>query len=290
MRFGKLTALTGIIIMIVAGLYGCSDDKSISTPSVTYGSIDDPEFVPVKAQIDDALTTFVNDMRDGFDNFYIAPGDSTTIRAHLTPPAVVPDPEVSPDTFMVIYQNGWHYIYATYLGNTYQSRIACSTQYRIDDMPVENPHADVDFIHNIDSWRFIAVNTEVTHINYAGRNDFQFANLDQNTAVINGTTYNTVEMVYIDTDSTLTDIYSFSYTVNNINVAKVSNAWGYGCPSSGTLQMTLSHTYNWDNNITFGTGADSWNINVVFSSGVATVTAGNGEETWQYTVQVCETP
>ena len=54
--------------------------------------------------------------------------------------------------------------------------------------------------------------------------------------------------------------------------------------------MTLSHTFNWDNTVTFGTGADSWNINVAFADGTATVTADNGSDIWLYDVQVCTAP
>ncbi len=290
MRFGKLTALTGIFILIVVGLYGCSDDKSTSTPAVTYGSLEDPEFVPIKAQIDDALTTFVDDIREGFGNFYVAPGDSTTIRAQLTPPAVVPDPGTDPDTVFVIYYNDWHFVYATYLGDVFQSRVACSTQYRIDGTPVEDPQPTVDYIHYINNWRFMAIDTDISHTNYTGRNDFEFSNLDRNAAVINGTTANNHEIVNIGSDSTISDVYSFSFSVHNVNVPKVFGEWKSGCPTSGTLDMTLSHTYYWDDYITFGTGADSWNIHVVLTDGIATVTANNGNDAWQYTVQICATP
>jgi len=290
MRFGKLTALTGILIMIAAGMYGCSDDKSTSTPAITYGPIDDPVFVPVKAQIDDAITTFVNDMRDGFENYYVAPGDWTTIRAQMMPPAIEPDLGADPETLIVIYQNDWHFVYATFLGDAFRSRVACSTQYQIDGIPVEDPQASVDFIHDIDNWRIMALDTDISHTNYTGRNDFQIANLDQNTATINGVTSNTVEIVYVDADSTMSDVYSFVFTVNNINVPRQDGEWESGCPCSGTLQMTLSHTYNWDNSITFGTGADGWNINVVFTNGIATVTADNGSDVWLYDIQVCTAP
>jgi hypothetical protein len=290
MWFGRLTALCGIVLLAVVGIVGCSDDETTAPPSVTYGSLDDPQFVPIKAQIDDALTNFVGDVVAGFDNLYVRPGDTASVRADLTPPSTVPDPNADPDILVVLYQNGWHFVYATYTGDVYQSRLADSIQYQIDGTPVEEPSGSVDYIHFITNWTFTALDPNVSHINYTGRTEFELANLDLNAAVVNGAAARTLEVAYIANDTTMNNVFSFNGTVENLTVPKAELGWSSGCPISGTIDMTLAHVFSWSNGATFGVGGRNWTIAVTFDDGTATVTADNGETTWRYTGQVCDPP
>ncbi len=289
MRFGKLTALTGVLIIALALVYGCSDDKTTSTPTVTYGSIDDPNFVPVKAQIDSALSVFVGDILVGFDNLYASPGDTVSIRAELLmPPFVVPDPNAGLDTLIAIYENGWHYVYATYVGNVYNARVIDSIQFQIDGTPTQDPSYHVDQVHFINNWEFTAINPDVSHVDFTGRNDFDYTNLDQSTATINGTIDNNVEGVYIGVDTTMTNAFTFSFTATNVQVPKTYHGWKASCPTAGTLDMTMTHTFSWTNAVTEGNGATEWTIQVTFNDGTATVTASNSVATWRYEYDVCQ--
>jgi len=290
MRLGKFTALTGVILVSVAVIFGCSDDKSTTTPTVTYGSVDDPEFVPVKTQIDNTVSDIVADVVEGFDNLYVAPGDTTSVQAQLTPPATQPEPGADPDVLIATYENGWHHVYATYTGDVFYAQTSDSIRFEIDDVPVQQPTTEVDYLHYIDNWTFTALNQEVTHNDYTGRNDFEIANIDQTVAVINGSRVNTVETFFVDTDTTLTHMFTFNIDVTNLNVPRVSNQWTSACPQSGTLDIVLSNTWNWTNATTFGSGGTNWTVNVVFADGTATVTADNGETTWRYECDVCTIP
>jgi len=287
MRFGKLTALTGVLIILLAVLYGCSDDKTTSIPPVTYGSIDDPEFVPVKAQVDTVLSGFVRDVLTGLDNMYVQPGDTISVRTALTPPSVQPDLNAAPDTLLAVYQNGWHFIYATYTGQLYHSRLRDSIQFQVDGLPVQMLDPDVDFVHYIHNWTFTALDPNVTHADYTGRNEFEISDLDQQTAVINGSTANTLELVYIAPDTTMTNTFSFNFTATDVTVPQVAGGWYSGCPRTGTLNMTLSHVFSWTNNVSFGSRANNWTATVTFDDGTATVTATNGEQTWRYECHIC---
>jgi hypothetical protein len=271
---------------MIAIIGGCSSDEP-TKPAVTYGSNDDPLFVPVKTQIDNELTGIVGDILSGFDNLYVIPGDDSSVQAQLTPPSVVPDPETTPDTLTVVFVDGWHVIYATYLGETYFSRLADSVQYLEGTTAVEEPTNATDGIHFINNWTFNSLTPEATHIDYTGRNDFVFSNLDQPIAVISGSTTNTVESVYIGTDTTMTNLYTFGVTFTDLNVPQSAGSWMSGCPNSGTLNIEMSHVYTWENNVTFGSGGTNWKVTVHFTNGNANVYANNGTETWNYQVDVC---
>lgn len=289
MRFGKLTALTGVLLVMLVVIYGCSDDKTTSTPAVTYGSLDDPVFVPIKAQIDNEVDQLLTDMLSGFDNMYVMPGDTSSVRAQLTPPLQEPEPDADPDTLIADFQDGWYFVYATYTGEVYHSRIADSIMYCLDGLPVERPTGGIDYIHFISSWTFTALDPTVTHVNFTGRNDFQFSNLDHSVSTINGNTVNTVEVVQIDPDITETNVFGFFVTVSNLNVPKESGGWYAACPQSGTLNFTLSHISieSWTGGAVYATSSAEWTVTVGFNNGTATVTASNGEGTWRYTSEVC---
>ncbi len=155
---------------------------------------------------------------------------------------------------------------------------------------MQDPVNNVDLIHYIDNWTFTALDQNVSHNDYTGRNEFQLANLDQNVAVINGTSLNTVETYYIDGDTIMSNWFSFNVVVENLNVPKITGYWFSGCPQSGSLDITLSNTWDWSNGTTFGSGGVNWTVTVTFNDGTATVTAGNGDETWRYECEVCNIP
>jgi hypothetical protein len=266
-------------------MFGCSDDKS-SGPSVTYGSLDDPEFAPVKVQIDDALDDLLYDILGGFDNLNAAPNDTVNIRAQLAPPASDPN-EAEPDVIIMTYEGGWYYVYASYTGDVYESVSKDSIQFQVDGVPVEDP-SDVDYVHFIDNWSFLAVNQDASHIDFTGRNDFQIADLDEQVCIINGTTVNNVEAVYIGVDTTAVATFAFDVTVTNLQISRVNTEWESSCPLTGTLVIDLDEGFEWTSGTSQGSAIVSWDIDVAFNDGSATVTATNGVSHWRYTTQLCE--
>ncbi|MEE9442105.1 MAG: hypothetical protein V3V99_05500 [candidate division Zixibacteria bacterium] len=290
MRLSKFTALAGMLIIATAFMISCSsNDNNVTTPTITYGDNDDPEFVPMQVQIDSVLYNFAADILDGLENLQIPPGDPTETRADLVPAGEIPL-ETDPDTLFHVYQNGWHYVYAKNTGNTYESRLRDSVRYEIDNVAVETATYDVDYIHVIDNWTFTAVNQNVTHTDYAGHNEFEISGLDLNECTITSSTNNNISVHFVQGDSSMTNTFSFSINTDNLVVAKTNEGWKSGCPSSGTVSMTLSHVYTWDNGLTIGNGSSSWTIEATFDDGTATVTADNGTETWRYTCEVCTIP
>ena len=290
MRLGKITALTGVIIISIAVLFGCSKDTKTVTPTVTYGSLDDPEFVPVKTQIDNTVTNLFNDVLAGFNNLYVAPGDTSSVQNQLTPPAIDPDPDANPDVLITIYENGWHFVYAAFTGDVYYAELKDSIQFQIDGVPVQQPSSSVDFIHFIDRWIFEALDQDVTHVDYTGRNDFEISDLDQSVAVINGTTSHEVDTYFINGDTTMTNLFAFDITVAGLNISKVSGQWISGCPQSGSLEIVLTNSFEWTNATSNGSGTINWEIDITFDDGTATVVATNGTKTWRYECEMCTIP
>lgn len=291
MRLGKFTALAGMLIIATAFIISCSsdDDNTVTTPTVTYGDNNDPEFVPIQVQIDSVLQNFASDILSGLETLKTPPGDPTVTRADLVPAGEIPL-ENDPDTLMHTYQNGWHYIYAKNTGNTYESRRRDSVRFEVNNLAVETASNEVDYIHAIDNWTFTAVNQNVTHTDYAGRNEFEIDGLNLNECTINSSSASNISVHFVQGDSSMTNTFGFTFTSDNIVVGKTVDGWNTGCPSSGTVALTLSHVYTWDNGLTIGNGSSSWTIGATFDDGTATVTADNGTETWQYTCEVCTIP
>ncbi len=287
MRLGMLTALAGLIVLSMALVIGCSSDKTTTSPTITYGELTDPEFIPVKAQVDSVLTSIVSDVLSGFNKLSVAPGDTSSVQADMTPPSVEPDPNANPDSLLAVYFGDWNYVYATYTGTTYFSRLRDSIQYKTDGVAQQNPTGTVDFIHNITNWTFTVIDQNTTHTDYAGRTDFTLTNLDQTTATINGTFTTTVKNVFVGIDSSFTELYSFDVDMTNFTVSENSGAWITGCPNTGSLSLDLGYTYTYETNLDFGSGNSNWTATASFSSGTATVNIGNGTTDWQYTIEVC---
>lgn len=288
MRLHTLTALALALMAVLAFVAGCSDDDAATTPAITYGDNDDPVFVPVQTQIDGVLDEMIGDFAAGMGNLYTNPGDTASIRAELIPPWMVPNPDEEPvDTLITGYQNEWHFVYASYLGDAYRSVFCDSIQFRIDGEAVETPTNDVDYIHNIANWAITCLNQNVSHLDLNGRSDYEFAALDQAVATVDGDGHHMVEITYVSADTSYFGNYNFNMTVAGVQVAKSPTGWNNACPVAGTITMTMSYVYAWTGPQSSGNGASSWTVTASFDQGTATVTASNGASTWQYVSDVC---
>lgn len=288
MRLRTLTALAMALMVIMAFVAGCSDDDTATAPTVTYGDNDDPVFVPVQTQIDNVLEEMVGDFASAMGTLYSVPGDTASIRAELMPPWMVPNPDEEPvDTLLTGYQNDWHYVYASYLGESYRSVFCDSVQYRIDGDPVEDPSNTVDYVHNIANWAITCLNQNASHFDLNGRSDYVVSNLDQTAANIDGNAHHMVEVNYMARDTSYMGNYNFNLTVDGVQVTKSPSGWNNACPNAGTVTMTMSYVYAWTGANSSGNGSGAWTVTATFSDGTATVTASNGTSTWQYTCEVC---
>ncbi|MCP4569406.1 MAG: hypothetical protein GY841_17665 [FCB group bacterium] len=289
MRLLKLTALTGMSLLLLAFFVGCGSDDKPTTTTPSYGNNTDPDFVPVQDEINGLLVEIVDDMLDGFDNLYVTPGDTVNARADLSPSWLEPDPVDGPDTLIAIYQNDWYFVYASYTGDIYRSRLWDSVQFQNDGTAQQSAN-NADYIHFIDNWEVTSLNQDVTHSDFSGRNDYVISHLDENIATIEGATEHNVNAVYVGTDTTMTLDYEFTSVATDIQIAKFVTGWHSACPVSGTIDMTMTNDFAWTNASSSGQSSVSWEIDVTFSNGTATIYADNGTVTWRYTCEVCTVP
>lgn len=285
MRLGIITALIGIALFSL-GMLGCSSDSKTAAP-ITYGSNDDPVFVPVQTQINDALINAFDNLHTGFSNLSSYPGDTNTVSNQLTPP--LHGPGNPPESLITTYSGGWYCVYAIKSYSDYTARVRDSIEYLVDGTPIQGPSSSVDQVNYITNWIFTSTNQAATHIDLAGRSDFNVAGLDQTIATVNGSSTRLVESVYIDHDTTVTNTYNFALTAANLTIGKNVVGWVSNCPTSGTVTLTVGHVYTWNRAGNFGTGSNNWTISVSLNNGTATVTANNGTTTWQYTTELCST-
>lgn len=290
MRLGTFTALIGAIIFTMVLATGCSDSNTQAPAPTNYGSLGDPQFTAVQPEIENAITGALGNLNAGFTNLTFIPGDTSSVAAQLVPPMLDPGPTGGPDSLWVIYSNGWYYVYAIKSFDNYVARLKDSVQYKADGQVIQEPNSSVDYVHNITSWSFLSTNQDTSHIDLTGRSNFELANLDQQTATINGTCDRLAEVYYTAGDTSLTATFNFHLSAGNLAITKTSLGWGSACPSSGTIQMTLSYLYSWQGPNGFGTGSSSWNINVGFTNGLANITATNGNTAWNYQTQICDLP
>ncbi len=291
MRLGKLTALAGLVVALfaLALIWGCSDDDSPTASNL--GDLTDPEFVPVKAQVDSTLGTIIADWLNGFNNLYVRPGDTTSVGAQLSPPVADPGDEIDPDTLLSTYSDGWHYVYATYTGSVYFSRTKDSIRYQVDSSPVQNPSASVDFLHIIDNWEFTALDDQVSHTDYSGRHNIQFVDLDTDVATITGDGNSRVIDYYIGVDTTMTHDFNFAtIDFDQVQIAGTPGGWVNSCPTAGEIDFDLTYTTSWTNALTSGADTTTFDINVEYEDGTAKVRAFDGTTKWYYTLDLCTPP
>ena len=85
----------------------------------------------------------VDDLLSGLGNMNAIPGDTESVSAELSPSDDEPQ-IIDPDTLIAIYQNDWHYVYATHMGANYFSRLRDSVQYQVNGVVVETPTLNVN--------------------------------------------------------------------------------------------------------------------------------------------------
>lgn len=287
MRLSIVTALAGIIVVLMALVVGCSSKQTTTSPTITYGELNDPEFVLVKVQVDSVLTNIVSNVLSGLNNLSVAPGDTNSVQILMSPPSIEPEPDANPDSLLAVYVGDWNYVYATYTGSSYFSRLRDSIQYKDGGVVQKSPSGTVDYIHNITNWTFTALDQSTSHSDYLGRLDFELGSLDQSIATINGSYLTIIKNVYVGFDSSFTEIYSFDIDATGFRVSRTSGEWASGCPTAGTLTIDLDYIYSWENNIAFGSGNSSWTATANFLNGTATVTLSDGTTLWQYMVATC---
>jgi len=271
-----LLFLAAMVFLMV----GCSDDNPLPSTGTIDGSFEDPEFVLIQDQIDDFLSSTEEMFILGLDNISQLPTDTEYIRNMYGP--MGPDDIVEYD-----YVGGWHVTYIAHFNPFADDYFRDSVQFRINATPVEDPDG-LDWMQYIRYWGFSNNQTEVTHTNKSGYLNFEFADLDQNVATVNGYSNSMIEWNYFSEDSTVEAVFDFEMEVADVTIGQVPTyGWISGCPFDGNASFTIEQAYSVDYGDTNEFWVRNWDVWVTFDYGVANVRITSENFVWNYQCEIC---
>jgi hypothetical protein len=285
MRLGNRVLVTGMTLLIGAVLLigaGCGDDDA-DTPTTITGSLTNPEFVAVKAQLDNFVDSTVTFFKNGLNTVKgIAPGD-----------IVIPQYAVSPeqeDDWDTLYTNGWHVINIDYTHKendaaVWQTTLSDSIQYKANGVAQEDwtGRDQLDFRHH---WTYDVAADEVSHTSYAGYAYFTFANLNTTTTTLTGGRDFTAHNLVVTADSTVVRDFTFTSDINNVALKMANDAWS-NCPTSNTITATVEMVYTKDDADPVTT---TWDATFSFNNGSMSASISKGNTVWSYTTDLCDSP
>ncbi len=285
MRFQKRLFVSGLasIMMLTLVFAGCSDDKS-TTPATTIGSLSDPEFVAVRAQIDAMADSTLDFFMHGLNALQGL--DGADLPAQY---AVDPGGEGGVETN---YSDGWHTIGLTSLATGNNFWIHDSIQFVKDGVPQRAPTnaQAMSFIHR---WRKNAAQDNSTDT-ATGRAGLTFGGFYQANTTVSGT----AEAVYYNqtvySDSTVKRSYDFDITLTGFKIGEsglpgstsnIDNA--SNCPCEGSFVADVEASYQ--KGSASATRSD-WEVGGTFEDGTLSVEVTSGNTVWTYTRDMCTPP
>jgi len=278
-------SIPGIGLMFLAVMVflmaGCSDDDNpLPSAGQVNGSFDDPEFLLVQDQVEDFLTSTEQMFILGLDNVYQLPTDTEYVRNMYGP--MGPDDIVQYD-----YAGGWHVTYIAHFNPFADDFFRDSVQFQVNSQPVEDPDG-LDWMQYIRYWGYTSNVTTQTHTNQSGYVNFQFENLDENYATVNGFNNTLVEWNYVSEDSTVEAVFDMDMTVADVVIGQVpSYGWISGCPLEGNMTFGIEQAYNVSIGETNDFRVRSWDVWVTFDMGVADISISSENEIWNFQCDVC---
>lgn len=271
-----MAILIGVMLIMVAG---CGDDET-NTPNTITGSLNDPDFVAVKTQLDDFVDSTIAFFQNGLNTLQgISDGDI------IIPPQYAVNPDLQ-DSVHTSYTNGWHVIEISYTqGNVWQMTLADSIQYKKNGVAQEDwrGHDELVYKHH---WTWDVFDTNVTHTSLAGNADFTFANVNTVQATVTGSRDFTANNKVVTVDSTIWRDFTFTADVNNVTLKNSLGGWS-SCPTGGSVSTTVEMVYTKDDDDPVTT---TWNATLAFSNGTLTASVTKGNTVWSYTSDLCHVP
>jgi len=282
MRSYKALVILGVAVMACTALafWGCSDDNNNST---NWGSLTDPEFVEVDAQVSEFVDSTLTFFAEGLGSIASLPTDGNVDPVQYGPG----DPGATTDSLSVAYNGGWHVIHLEYhASNGYAAYVHDSVQFIVGGQPSQEP-AGLEQLQYRHMWTWNAPDTTVTYRNLGGENAFTFSGLQTNQATVNGTNEVSSHAKYVSNDSTVSREVTVEGTLSNFKIDKTPAGWAQGCPASGNATVNVTMTYQKDNNDPV---VSTWAFTLSFNHGVTTVNATSQGQTWTYQRRECYAP
>ena len=290
MRLGKhvlvsgLAILFGIMVMLVVG---CGDDES-TTPTTITGSLNDPEFVALKGQIDDFVDSTVSFFKNGLNTI-----NGISEDGHILPPQYAVVPEEQDTCYTTFTADGWYQINIVYTQKdaqgdpVWQTSLHDSIQYRLNDavlMSNFNTRDELIYKHH---WTFDVEDTMVTYASFAGVVDLTFDDLNTTLSTLTGTRDFSAHTQTVTNDSTVWRDFTFAADVNNITLRWSTYTGWSQCPTTGSVSATIEMVYQKDDDDPVTT---TWNVTMTFFNGTMSASVTRGNTVWSYTSDVCVVP
>lgn len=288
MRLENRVLVSGMAILIAVMLLmvaGCGDDDT-NTPTTITGSLSDPDFVAVKAQLDDFVDSTIAFFENGLNTLEgISDGDI------IIPPQYAVSPEQE-DSIHTSYTNGWHVIEISYTEKDqnqegiWQMTLTDSIQYKKNGVAQEDwrGHDELVYKHH---WTWDVFDTNVTHTSLAGNADFTFANVNTLQATVTGSRDLTVHDKVVTVESTIWRDFTFTADINNVTLKKSDNTGWSNCPAGGSVSATVEMVYTKDDDDPV---TSTWNATFTFSNGNLSASITKGNTVWSYTSDLCYVP
>ena len=277
-----MAILIGIMLLVVAG---CGDDETDTTIT---GSLTDPDFVAVKAQLDEFVDSTIAFFGNGLNTIDgISDGDG------VIPPQYAVNPEQQDSWDTTFTDDGWYQINIAYTHKdgqqqpVWQTSLHDSIQYRLNDavlMSDFNTRDQLIFKHH---WNFDVFDTTVTYASFAGAVDLTFDDLNSALCTVTGSRDFTAHSKVITVYSTVWRDFTITTDINSVTLKKSAYTGWSNCPVGGSVSTTVEMVYTKDDADPVTT---IWNATFAFSNGTLTASITKGNTVWSYTSDLCNVP
>jgi len=278
MRSSKIIFTGGLVLLAVLGLllFGCSDDKpsSVIGTSVIHSEYDVLQET-VDANVDSMLTLF----NTGLNIIDMGNNSEAEINA-----SDILYSAVRPDSIGV--SGEWYLIYNTEgnLGLGYSNVLLDSIRFIRNGSFLDTPQG-ADAMNIRHRWTYTNLDTTVSYTNYGAVGNFDFFGVDQETVNITGNNSLQVNMKETDNDLSIRHQFTMENTFTNLVIENVEGEYNFGCPLSGSINVSVEMTYQIAENIADIT---SWEFVYTFENGTAQVQVTRGSDRENYTCDFCQ--
>ena len=272
MRSGKTIFVLSLTVIASLALIigGCSDDK----PTQYQPTEQDLNYAAVSEETNEVLDSAVSSFASALELFAMQTPSDTAISVVYSP--------INPDS--VNAENNWYVVFASELATGYSRSLIDSIQFRKNNIAQESA-LDADQMSLRHHFGLEYGDTTGIFRNREGYANFEFTNLNTNSATING-----VREIGIQTRAEVNDVpwrrdFSIELNFANVTVPRSGDNWLRGCPDGGTVTGTVSL-------VSVRGTADPvesvWAFEIVFDSGTAEVTVTSGTYSRSYTTTLCD--
>lgn len=275
MRFRNSYSLMGIFALAICGLvmFGCSDDDT-PPPTQPDGDVvisSEGLYTLASAQVDAQMDSILVRLKAGVEA-------ATVESVHADDRGVFgPNPHDSASS------GDWFVRWASNLVAGLGTSTIDSIQY-VRGGVVQSNAVDADAVTFNHSWSLTNADTTVTYADVDFYSHLSIVDVNLNTVTIDGNLNLTVHSKDVSADSTIWQDWDIQTSLVALRLEK-SSGWESACPSTGMLEMTISHTYQKDNDVAIVT---NWEVNVSFNDGKVFVnTTNNNDITKSSSYQAC---